>query len=70
MPDDVKATRAKLREQLHEIEFTEPRPLPAAYAFVSSGETCSELLCPAHGRPASSAGAGGSGSSPCCQGRL
>ena len=38
MPDDVKATRAKLREQLHEIEFTEPAPLPAAHAFVSSGE--------------------------------
>ncbi len=38
MPDDVKAERARLRERLHEIEFTEPDPLPTAYAFVNTGE--------------------------------
>lgn len=38
MPDDVKAKRAQLREQLHEVEFTAPDPLPSAYAFVNSGE--------------------------------
>jgi hypothetical protein len=38
MPDDVKAKRAKLREQLHEIEFTAPDPLPAAHAFINTGE--------------------------------
>ena len=52
MPDDVKATRAKLREQLHEIESTAPDPLPAAYAFVNTGEAAPQLLCPAHGRSA------------------
>ena len=38
MPDDVKARRMRLREQLHEIEFTEPDPLPHAYAYVNTGE--------------------------------
>jgi hypothetical protein len=38
MPDDVKARRMKLREQLHEVEFTEPDPLPTASAFVNTGE--------------------------------
>jgi hypothetical protein len=38
MPDDVKARRAKLREQLHQIESTAPDPLPTAYAFVNTGE--------------------------------
>jgi hypothetical protein len=37
-PDDVKARRAKLREQLHELQATAPDPLPAAYAFVNTGE--------------------------------
>jgi hypothetical protein len=30
--------RAKLRVRLHEIETTEPDPLPTAYAYVSTGE--------------------------------
>jgi hypothetical protein len=30
--------RAKLREQLHQVEATEPDPLPTAYAYVNSGE--------------------------------
>jgi hypothetical protein len=38
MPDDVKTRRAALREQLHQVEFTAPDPLPAAYAFVNTGE--------------------------------
>lgn len=38
MPDDVKARRMKLREQLHEVEFTEPDPKPTAYAFVNTGK--------------------------------
>ncbi len=38
MPADVKAERAKLREQLHQVESTAPDPLPTAYAFVNTGE--------------------------------
>ncbi|HTF68832.1 MAG TPA: DUF1549 and DUF1553 domain-containing protein, partial [Edaphobacter sp.] len=38
MPDDVKAKRARLRDQLHKIELTAPDPLPTAYAFVNTGE--------------------------------
>ena len=38
MPADVKARRAKLREQLHAVEQTAPDPLPTAYAFVDTGE--------------------------------
>jgi len=38
MPASVKAERARLREQLHEVEATAPDPLPAAYAFVNTGE--------------------------------
>jgi len=38
MPADVKATRAKLREKLHEIEATAPDPLPSAYAYVNNKE--------------------------------
>jgi len=38
MPEDVKARRAKLREQLHEVQATAPDPLPAAYSFVNTGE--------------------------------
>lgn len=38
MPDDVKTRRAAMREQLHEVESTAPDPLPAAYAFVNTGE--------------------------------
>ncbi len=36
MPASAKAERAKLREQLHEVEATAPDPLPAAYAFVDT----------------------------------
>jgi hypothetical protein len=38
MPADVKASRTKLRVQLHQIELTAPDPLPTAYAFVNTGE--------------------------------
>jgi hypothetical protein len=38
MPPDVKAKRAELRVRLHEIQRTEPDPLPTAYAYVNSGE--------------------------------
>jgi hypothetical protein len=38
MPSDIKAERSKLRERLHEVEATVPDPLPAAYAFVNTGE--------------------------------
>jgi len=38
MPADVKARRAQLREQLHRVEFTQPDPLPTAYAYVNTGE--------------------------------
>jgi hypothetical protein len=38
MSDADKATRAKLREKLHEIELTEPAPPPTAFALVESGE--------------------------------
>ena len=36
-PED-KEKRTKLREQLHQIEMTEPDPLQATYAFVNTGE--------------------------------
>ena len=39
MPADVKAQRAKLREQLHIVELTAPDPLPAAYAYVNMSES-------------------------------
>ena len=38
MPAPVKAERGKLREQLHAVEATAPDSLPAAYAFVNTGE--------------------------------
>lgn len=38
MPEDVKERRAKLRERLHEVETTQPDPLPVAYSFVNTGE--------------------------------
>jgi hypothetical protein len=36
-PED-RAKRAKLREQLHQVEATEPDPLPTAYAYVNTGQ--------------------------------
>lgn len=42
MPEDVRAKRARLRQQLHDIELTEPDPLPVAYAFVNTGEPAPE----------------------------
>jgi hypothetical protein len=36
-PED-REKRAKLREKLHEVEATEPDPLPTAYAYVNTGE--------------------------------
>ena len=36
-PED-KAKRAELRVKLHEIEQTEPNPLPQAYTYLSTGE--------------------------------
>ena len=36
-PED-RAKRASLRARLHEIELTEPDPLPTAYAYVNTGE--------------------------------
>jgi hypothetical protein len=36
-PED-KAKRAELRVKLHEIEMTEPDPLPQAYTYVNTGE--------------------------------
>jgi len=38
MPADVQAERMKLREKLHEVEATQPEPLPHAYAYVNTGE--------------------------------
>jgi hypothetical protein len=37
-PPDVRAERAKLREQLHAVEMTAPDPLPHAYAYVNTGD--------------------------------
>jgi hypothetical protein len=42
MPPEVKAERARLREQLHRVEATAPDPLPAAYAYVNTGEAAPE----------------------------
>jgi len=36
MPADVKTERARLREQLHQVQATAPDPLPMAYAYVNS----------------------------------
>jgi Protein of unknown function (DUF1549)/Protein of unknown function (DUF1553) len=38
MPDSVKAERAKLRQQLHQVESTAPDPLPTAYAYINTEE--------------------------------
>ncbi|HTS26552.1 MAG TPA: DUF1549 and DUF1553 domain-containing protein [Bryobacteraceae bacterium] len=38
LPPEVKAERARLREQLHQVEQSAPDPAPAAYAFVNTGE--------------------------------
>jgi Protein of unknown function (DUF1549)/Protein of unknown function (DUF1553) len=38
MPPEVQATRAKLRERLNEVKFTQPDPMPTAYAYVNTGE--------------------------------
>ncbi len=38
MSASSKSQREKLRKQLHEVESTAPDPLPAAYAFVDTGE--------------------------------
>jgi Protein of unknown function (DUF1553)/Protein of unknown function (DUF1549) len=38
MPDDVKAKRMELRGHLHEVEMTEPDPLPEAYSYVNTNE--------------------------------
>jgi hypothetical protein len=42
MPAAAKAERARLREQLHQIESTAPDPLPMAYAYVNTGEPAPE----------------------------
>jgi len=38
MPPEDREKRSKLRVQLHEIEATEPDPLPTAYAYVNNKE--------------------------------
>ena len=38
MTQEDKAKRAELRVKLHEIEMTEPDPLPQAYTYVNTGE--------------------------------
>jgi hypothetical protein len=38
MPTEVKAERARLREQLHQVERTAPDPLPMAYGYFNTGE--------------------------------
>jgi hypothetical protein len=42
MTSEDREKRAKLREKLHEIEATEPDPLPTAYAYVNTGEPPSQ----------------------------
>src|SRR5262249_22103920 len=38
MPAEVKAKRALLREQLHQVASTAPDPLPRAYAYVNTDD--------------------------------
>jgi hypothetical protein len=38
MSASAKSQREKLRQQLHEVQWTAPDPLPAAYAFVNADE--------------------------------
>jgi hypothetical protein len=51
MPADVKAERARLREQLHQVETTAPDPLPMAYAYVNTGEAAPESFILRMGDP-------------------
>ena len=54
MPRRCEGTRAKLREQLHEIEFTAPDPMPTAYAFVNTGKDAPQSYVLRMGDPHSS----------------
>jgi len=38
MPASAKSQREKLRQRLHEVQWTAPDPLPAAYGFVNADE--------------------------------
>jgi len=49
-PED-REKRAKLRVQLHEVEATEPDPLPTAYAFVNTGEPAPQAFVLRMGDP-------------------
>ncbi|MFN7999016.1 MAG: DUF1549 and DUF1553 domain-containing protein [Bryobacteraceae bacterium] len=49
-PED-KETRAKLRARLHEIEATEPDPLPMAYAYTNNKEAAPQAYVLRMGNP-------------------
>jgi len=49
-PDD-REKRARLRVQLHEVEATEPDPLPTAYAYVNTGEPAPQAFVLRMGDP-------------------
>ena len=49
-PED-REKRAKLRVQLHEVEATEPDPLPTAYAYVNTGEPAPQAFVLRMGDP-------------------
>ncbi len=51
MPPEVQAQRAALRVKLHEIEATEPDPLPTAYSYVNTGEAAPRSFVLRMGNP-------------------
>ena len=63
----MKARRAKLREQLHEVEFTAPDPLPTAYAFVNTGEPAPQSYVLRMGDPHSKLDPVDPAVPPCCR---
>ncbi len=51
MPPDVREKRAQLRVRLHEVEATEPDPLPTAYAYVNDKEAAPQAYVLRMGDP-------------------
>jgi hypothetical protein len=51
MPPEDREKRAKLRIQLHQIEATEPDPLPKAYAYVNNKEAAPQAYVLRMGDP-------------------
>jgi Protein of unknown function (DUF1549)/Protein of unknown function (DUF1553) len=57
MTDEDREKRSRLRSRLHEIEMTEPDPLPSGYAYVNTGEPAPHSFVLRMGDPKSPLGA-------------